>query len=117
MVCTISVDQALDVWADLEDAYRDEHGYGGDIAEIYAYRLMPYSPRAHVGSDDVAQRQLARDAGLALVAICKMFEQRRECRIEIETNRDEWDGLDQWLSKGGLMVHREHVRVTRKRPD
>src|SRR5271168_2332059 len=42
----ISVPQALDVYDDLVKAYYGENGYGGNVAEIYCYRLLPRNPTA-----------------------------------------------------------------------
>ena len=40
----ISIEQAIDVYNDLIDAKNDAHGFGGTVAEIYVYTLMPNSP-------------------------------------------------------------------------
>lgn len=40
----LSLVQALSLWSDLDDAYYGKSGFGGEVAEIYAYRLMPYAP-------------------------------------------------------------------------
>lgn len=37
--------QALSIWSELEQAYYGDNAYGGDTAEIYAYRLQPADPK------------------------------------------------------------------------
>jgi hypothetical protein len=37
---SLSIQQELLVWSELTAAYYGENKYGGDTAEIYAYRLM-----------------------------------------------------------------------------
>ena len=45
----LSMVQALEIWSDLESAYYGENSFGGDTAELYAYRFLPFSPRATMG--------------------------------------------------------------------
>lgn len=45
----VSMIQALSVWSELEQAYYGDNGFGGDTAEIYAYRLARQTP--HVTSE------------------------------------------------------------------
>lgn len=42
-----SIEGMLDLWIDFWLAREGDHHYGGHTAEIYAYRLEPYSPSLH----------------------------------------------------------------------
>ena len=92
---SMSIEQALDVWSQLEEAMDGEAPYGSDVSEIYAWRLMPHSPRMLHGRGD-------EDWGPRFEANLKwlisMFEKRRGCKVEILD--DTW-----W--------HRVHVKVTK----
>lgn len=44
---TCSIEGMLDLWLDFWLAREGDHHYGGHVAEIYAYRLTPYSPSIH----------------------------------------------------------------------
>lgn len=106
----LSPERVIGVWADLEDAYRGEHGYGGHVAEIYAFRLAVLTPIVASGSHDgpfgkPAFDQYCRQAGEALAWIIEEFKKRRECEITIE---------DEKMIEGGGFGHRIHVRVMPK---
>jgi hypothetical protein len=109
----LSIAQALDVWADLEDAYQGVHGFGSDTAEVYAYRLRPEQPAR--GSDyppiveDCARHD--RQAAAALRELAALFEERRECRVlVVRGRRDDGIPIAEW---SGPLDHRVHVRVVR----
>lgn len=111
---TLSIEQILSLWMELEDAYRGENGYGGDTAEVYGYTLMPDSPTAH--SPDMprqfeeARKEQGLLASAAVVAICKYFEQQRNCRVYAMSSRDEGKRVGKWLLKVPI-EHRIHLRV------
>jgi hypothetical protein len=93
---SMSIEQALDVWDQLEDAKEGKSSYGGDVAEIYAYRLNPHSPRMVLGGEGEEEFGPRFEANLKwLVA---MFEKKRGCKVEILD--------DTWF-------HRVHVKVTK----
>lgn len=54
--------QFLGVWAELEAAYYGENSYGGNVAEIYAYRLLVLAPLDPTGENRgaVAAREMER---------------------------------------------------------
>ena len=43
----LTVGDALGVWHELELALAGKNGYGGDVAEICAYRLVPTELQHH----------------------------------------------------------------------
>jgi hypothetical protein len=108
----ISMTQALGVWSELEQAYYGDNGYGGDTAEIYAYRIQSYSPSALIplesGFGAKAREEQANQAGKSLYKLIKKFCELRECSIEVESADPEI------LLRDGLF-HRCHVRVLRNK--
>ena len=120
----LSIVQALSLWSDLEDAYHGKHGYGGDVAEIYVYRLMPRCPLAETYIEGGQQapsstltgetgREAIRDANEAFHNLLAHFAKRREANIEVEEYKD-----GKWVfSEFGEFLktfnegHRWHVRV------
>ncbi len=82
----LSIAQALDVWADLEDALHGVHNYGGHIAEIYAHRLMPDDPAAHINSKlfEEDRVELMDRAVESLSGLLREFMRRRKCKIQVE---------------------------------
>jgi hypothetical protein len=103
----ISVDQALSVWAELEDAYRGDHSYGGHTAEIYAYRLMPMSPLYLQHSLLAAQDEIEKletDAAADMYLLLEKFRETRRCVIEV--NGEPLSGTRQTR-----FTHRWHVRI------
>ena len=106
----LSIDQILELWVELEDARIGANGYGGDTAEIYAYRLLPCSPTLSLTGEtgDAARREAARQAALNLIEVLRLFEARRDVNIYIDGAR-----FGPWLVLEPL-VHRVHVRVERK---
>jgi len=112
MHCTIR--QAVGIWDELKDAYRNCNGYGGDTAEIYSYRLEEYSPGVHNRRGDIPEMfkedavRIAVDAANALLEIIVLFREKYECRITI-------NGLTipQWKKeiKKEILFHRYHVKI------
>lgn len=91
---SMSIEQALGVWSQLEEAREGKSSYGGDVAEIYAYRMNPHSPRMMNNSDDEFGPRFEAN----LRWIIGEFEKRRGCKVEILD--------DTWF-------HRVHVKVTK----
>jgi hypothetical protein len=112
---TLSVVQALDLWSDLERAYHSTNSYGGDEAELYLYRLMPYTPTVNkielidkpgIFGDIV--REAYDAANQALYNLLNHFSKKREAVITVEGQP-----LGPWLITARY-VHRVHVKVTPK---
>jgi len=110
----ISIEQAIDIYNDLIDAKNGTHGFGGNVAEIYVYKLMPYSPtysmhpEGKIWDDD--NRMLEKKAAEDFHSLCYIFSKKHEVSIFI-------DGIDmhKWISKvrsGEIrFYHRVHVEV------
>jgi hypothetical protein len=102
-----ATDQALNVWAELEDAYHGANGFGGDTAEIYAYRLMPMSPSYSITSayEMPEHPQMERRAWSDLIELCAKFQQHRNCKVVID------DVPLEDCDPNGRFIHRSHVQV------
>jgi len=104
----VSMYQALQIWSELEQAYYSDNKYGGDTAEIYAYRLMPNMPGEQFTKSLMMQQAVIEQqvlAGKDLARLCELFACTRSCQVLI-------DGLSpyEW-SKGQPFDHRAHVQV------
>jgi hypothetical protein len=116
-----STHQVLKVWTQLEDAYNGRHNYGGTVAEIYVYLLLPHSPSlvAKPWEPNSYSSRTAWDSDRELyvgvtkdfIEIFKLFEKTRNCSIEIEYRDDAWASVDDFFS-GIVPLHRLHVKVT-----
>ena len=114
-VCPLEL---MRLWGELVQAYHGVNSYGGAVAELYAYRFMPYQPTAHTPSSEhsretelyktaVYSAQLA--AGEALRDLCALFAKEYFCKVLID---GEMPGC--WWTmagKSGRFGHRAHVEV------
>jgi hypothetical protein len=115
----ISMNQALDIWSELWQAYYGKNGFGSDTAEIYAYRLMAYNPTYHSGLNfnsafrdterfKKAQEEVCEQAQNSLVALLKKFAAENDCMIEVNGKTvDDWAGSE-------MFDHRCHVKIMTK---
>lgn len=116
VILTVPTHQLLQLWGELVEAYHGVHGYGGHVAEIYAYRLMPYTPTCHSGAlreDSDTYREATRDvqmkAGAAFVQLCSYFTEHYPATILLDDlSLLEW--WDRCVSAGGF-AHRVHAHV------
>lgn len=110
----ISIEQAIDVYNDLIDAKNGVHGFGGTVAEIYVYRMMPGSPcydmhdKGSIWDED--NRMLEKKAAEDFHSLCYIFSRKHEVDININGI-----GLHKWISKIRMdeerFYHRVHVEV------
>lgn len=114
----LSVVQALSVWSELERAYYGDNNWGGDTAELYIYRFMPFEPTVARAKPDVTEQSgfigdMAREAfdraNESLHNLLLHFSKVREADIEINGKE-----LGEWL-KTARFQHRVHVKVTARR--
>ena len=105
----ISMNQALSIWSDLWQAYYGKHGYGGDIAEIYAYRLMPYSPTYNHEGETFKEgnEKIESDAAFAMRTIAWKFANDNDCLVTIDG-----EDVDIWRYHNPLFSHCCHVKVS-----
>lgn len=100
---TLSMEQALSLWSELEQAYFKKNGYGGDTAEIYIYRLMPHTPS--IGTFENLAVEAYDCANQAMYELLAMFAEDRDAVIMVAGRE-----LGEWL-KTARYHHRVHVRV------
>lgn len=112
----VSLIELLKLWGELVEAYHGVNGFGGSVAEIYAYRFQRYSPLAHGPpinrrpSDEL--RDIHLRAGNALVELIEEFCNQYNCQATV-------DGLEvsAWcrqLNAGAFEFdHRAHVAVAK----
>jgi len=105
----ITMRQALGVWSELESAYNGTNGYGGNTAEIYAYRLQQRDPTAelqnHNNLSEAARKEQAGKAADNLKELIAFFlETHDDCTLTIDG--EHW----QEAFRDGF-YHRCHVRI------
>jgi hypothetical protein len=119
----ISIEQAIDIWCELESASLGNNSYGGDEAEIYAYRLMPHSPGSsqvlQSGKDHILFKDMVktwRKAAESLVWLCDLFMEKYE---DYEITIDGYGPADWFnlLSEDNNFAHRCRVKVVEKEGD
>src|ERR1035437_8136006 len=110
----ISIEQALSIYDELIDAKNGVHGFGGDVAEIYVFTLMPFSPTYSMENEgkrwDEENRMMEKKAAEDFHSLCHIFAKKHAVSINI-------NGVDmhQWISKirseEFRFYHRVHVDV------
>ena len=96
----LSARQACLLWSQLEQAYYGDNSYGGNTAELYAYKFGVDRPE---NSPEVEMEQAGK-----LYSLLVLFASQRRCQIWVDGRR-----LGFWALKRPF-VHRVHVRVERK---
>ena len=110
----ITPDQAIDVWIQLERAYRGEHSYGGHTAEVYCYMLEARVPGCdhEDESGDLDYEAYAKRARFTAMAFDWLFGKLEDAYpgVSIEVGGR---GVGEWrseqLPRGE--AHRLHVTV------
>ena len=111
MSADLTLNQALGVWSELEAAYYGKNGFGGDTAEIYAYRLQPYRPGVELPNTQLGAEAIAEQAMIAgenLYWLLGKFCEHHGCTAIVDGTEAEW-------LRGGF-EHRVHVRIFHKEP-
>jgi hypothetical protein len=107
-----STDDAIGVWYDLERALAGKNGYGGDVAEIYAYRLLPRTVSSAPAAIGEAQ---ARLAGKNMTHLLKRFTKLYDVDVAVE-EREGFRTIDLGCEEFPPFDWRAHVRVMRITP-
>lgn len=99
--------ELMELWAELVKAYHNCNKYGGNVAEIYAYRFMRYSPQADEHKNEKYIKERNAFAADALKELCVLFSEKYDCKISIDSlTIGRWRSVveDNW-------EHRAHVLV------
>ena len=112
----IPLNQLLTLWGELVEAMHGVNHYGGDTAELYAYRFGIDLPATQLGGEigDEAVADRDHQRAESLYALLKLFEESYEVRVEVLTYRDCGRRIGPWLARDRF-VHRAHVRVRERR--
>ena len=104
-------DQAVDVWYDIERALEGKNGYGGCVAEIYAYRLVP--PQLNTRKTLEEAEEQAPIAGRNMTRILRRFVDLHE-GVEIEVDGPGgFRAIDLAAEDFPPFAHRVHLRVSK----
>ena len=110
----LSFDDAHGVWCELELALAGKNGYGGDVAEIYAYRLVPGGASAIANASKTEEQ--ARLAGKNMTILLRGFADLHEgVVISIQESRGDFRRLD-LAQDFPPFDWRVHLRVSQPRP-
>ena len=115
----ISIEQAMDVYNELIDAKNGVNNFGGTVAEIYVYKVMPNSPTYDMNITgkyfDEENRMLERKAAEDFHSLCHIFSKKHEVSITIDSIN-----IHEWISKvrtGEIrFFYRVHVEVLKLFP-
>jgi hypothetical protein len=116
----ISIKQALGIYDELVNAYYNKNGYGGNIAEIYVYRFLPYSSTYEkTWNNDTGifkdnNIELETDAFKSFYEIIKEFLQHHNSSITINGMNLEESYKVFVTDKTQRFSHRVHVEVNPK---
>lgn len=102
----ISIEQALFIYDELVLAKYGENGFGGDTAEVYAYKLMPNVPSYNMHLTDDETLMVEKKAAEELYSICEIFASKHKVNIEI-------DDIDAklWLNRVRAEIERFNYRI------
>ena len=110
------------LWGELVEAYYGVNHYGGTVAELYAYRFMPYTPTAHGNHSPAYQRtdiylqatqEVQRHAASALRELCERFAAEYACEVMIGGKPPLVCGRE----NGPYFWNRAHVEVLRNKDE
>lgn len=109
-ILAVSPLQLLDIWDELHSGMSGKNSFGGDVVEVYFYRLMAHSSLAAVNPTSPLLDEDFYASACNLHAICRLFEKRHDVTITFESG----ENIDLLLAKNDLNRHRTHLRVTRR---
>lgn len=96
----------LRLWSELVEAYHKINRYGGDIAEIYAYRFQNNNPILHITD----RKQLELITGRQLTQLLRLFCTEYLCTIEV--NKMTLTEIEELVEEGCFKFdHRVHVKI------
>lgn len=104
------------LWGELVEAYHGCNGFGGDTAELYAFRFQRFNPVVHTDAmkDGDTRREASwrhyLDAAKSLHSLVSIFCEEFDCIARIDgLTKDSW--LDEVQYGDGVFDHRVHVRI------
>jgi hypothetical protein len=105
-VTNLTIKGLLVLWNELAAAFYGKSPFGGNVAEIYVYTLLPRACRKE--DVDTADVRVVERAAQSLLAVLECFSGMHDCSITI-------DGLpyQQALIRKPAETHRYHVTIER----
>lgn len=100
----------LYTWGKFTEAYHGWHGAEDNTVEVYAYRLMAYSPKAHTLGNAEARAKINAVAAGALVALLEEFCVAYDATATIDGARPaDWYMLERTRFDWRVQVKIEHL--------
>lgn len=111
LILNIPMIEVLRIWGELVEAEHGVNGYGGDTAELYAYRFCGDSPTRRLQEvkgklRTKADKAAAMEARETLYSFLSLFEKVKSVKCEVD-GKTLWD----WFQTNEPFDHRVHVRV------
>ena len=106
----VSTLQIMQLWEELMACVYGKNGYGGNVAEIYLYTVMPSCPYV---TDDIESKQADQEfenANKNLYDLCKLFEKRRNVKLFMFEG-EKPTSLSALVDGKILWTHRVHIGV------
>lgn len=107
----ITLPELLALWDELRDAEAGTNRWGGDTAELYAFRFGRHCPQLDIGGFDPNSKFRMEDAlgrSKALYELLDHYAKTRGARIRVNGRL-----YGKWILKEPF-VHRCHVQVAAK---
>jgi len=116
MILTCNNLEAMKIWGEIVECLHNKNRYGGNIAEIYAYRLEPFIARARARLDEMSEKEeieFTHEAAMNLGNILETFIEVYECKIFVEEQK-----FSTWFNnikkRKNTYYHRYHIKVKKE---
>lgn len=106
----LSMRQVIELWSDLEEARHGTNSFGGNTAEVYAYRLLSAAEDSGQGKE-VSGKVAAR----RLFDLLHLFQEMHGVDVRVEVGRHHDGHGYEWLLDHPITA-RTHVRVIERKP-
>lgn len=111
MLSMVSTSQVVDLWEQLMQCLYDDNKYGGRVAEIYIYTMMPHSPAVCMNPTSTWAKEEYFEACQRLHALCVAFAERFEVVVQFEGG----ESIDYLIADPlDPFTHRVHLEVVAK---
>lgn len=110
MLINLPIYQIMTLWGELVEAYHGVNHYGGNVAELYAYRFQPNNPAAReLLSFEGFKKEAEIEAADSLHNILTLFKKEYDCIIKIDGK-----AFNSWRKSRQRFSYRVHVTVIKK---
>jgi hypothetical protein len=113
-ILDVSATQIMGLWEQLLQCVHGTNSYGGSVAEIYLYTVMPRDPYTEHNRESEHAREAFAAANQTLYDLCRMFEKRNGVRLAMFEGWDKTQSLDRLIATPhDPWTHRVHIGMAR----